>query len=216
MATGAPSGRSLTFSAGPRFSPDAKLELTFGQGRRQLSVPLDFRRPEGDWSSLSVVGKLHIETAAGEELLEFPAGIESRGVSRRRGGVTVKVLRWESINDSNANSLEVTALVTYDTGGPAFESHRSWMLFNVAGLVRAGIMPAEKPPDKVAMNDVNLLKPTHTESDVQPDGSIAVTYRFEKLPLPPNEYRFRYVAPTLILDVPLEFELRGVPLRSGR
>lgn len=197
------------------FSPDAKLELTFGQGRRQMSVPLDFRRPAGDWASLSVSGKMHIETAAGEEPLEFPAGAEARGVSRRRGGVTVKVLRWESVGAKD-NGLEVTALVTYDTGGPAFESHRSWMLFNVAGLVRAGMMPTERSPTGTTMNDVNLLKPANIDSDVRPDGSIAVTYRFEKLPLPASEYRFRYVAPTLILDVPLEFELRDVPLRSGR
>ena len=198
------------------YSPDAKLELTFGQGHRQMSVPLDYRRPEGDWSSLSVSGKLHVETAAGEEPLEFPAGKEAQGVSRRRGGVTVKVLRWESVAGAKSNGLDLTALVTYDTGGPAFESHRSWMLFNVAGLVRAGMMPTEKTAGGPAMNDVSLLKPTHIDSDVQPDGSIAVTYRFEKLPLPANEYRFRYVAPTLILDVPLEFELRDVPLRSGR
>ncbi|MFM9961905.1 MAG: hypothetical protein ACKV2Q_11855 [Planctomycetaceae bacterium] len=198
------------------FSPDAKLELTFGQGRRQMSVPLDFRRPDGEWSSLSVSGKLHIETAAGEEPLEFPAGAEARGVSRRRGGVTVKVLRWESVGGAKENNLEVTSLVTYDTGGPAFESHRSWMLFNVAGLVRAGMMPTEKLASGSAMNDVSLLKPANIDSDVQSDGSIAVTYRFEKLPLPASEYRFRYVAPTLILDVPLAFELRDVPLRTSR
>ena len=198
------------------YSPDAKLELTFGQGGRQMSVPLDFRRPEGDWSSLSVIGKLRVETAAGEEPLEFPAGAEARNVSRRRGGVTVKVLRWEPIGEAKDKGLDVTALVTYDTGGPAFESHRSWMLFNVAGLVRAGMMPGEKPASGAVISEIHLLKPTHTESDVQPDGSIAVTYRFEKLPLPPSEYRFRYVAPTLILDVPLAFELRDVPLRSGR
>lgn len=198
------------------FSPDAKLELTFGQGRRQLAVPLDFRRPAGDWSALTISGRLHVETAAGEELLEFPAGTESRGVSRRRGGVTVKVLRWEPLTDSNNHRLEVTALVTYDTGGPAFESHRSWMLSNVAGLVRSGMMPTEKPTSGLMLAEPILLKPTHTESDVQSDGSIAVTYRFEKLPLPASEHRFRYVAPTLILDVPLPFELRDVPLRSGR
>ena len=106
--------------------------------------------------------------------------------------------------------------MNYDTGGPAFESHRSWMLFNIAGLVRTGTMPTDKAPRGAARLDVNLLKPTDSESDVQPDGSIAVTYRFEKLPLPASEYRFRYVAPTLILDVPLDFELRDVPLRSSR
>lgn len=198
------------------YSPDAKLELTFGQGRRQMSLPLDFRHPDGNWSSLSVSGKLHVETAAGEEPLEFPAGVEARGVSRRRGGVTVKVLRWETIGPAKDNTLEVTALVTYDTVGPAFESHRSWMLFNVAGLVRAGMIPTGKASSSAEQFDANLLKPTSTESDVQPDGNIAVTYRFEKLPLPASEYRFRYVAPTLILDVPLEFEFRDVPLRNSR
>lgn len=198
------------------FSPDAKVELTFGQGRRQLAVPLDFLRPNGNWESLSVSGRLHVETAASEEPIEFPPGAEAAGVSRRRGGVTVKVLRWEPTDREGNHRLDVTALVTYDTGGPAFESHRSWMLFNVAGLVRAGTMPNEKSPRVSAASDVALLKPTHTESDVQPDGSIAVAYRFEKLPLPAAEYRFRYVAPTRILDVPLEFHLRDIPLRSGR
>lgn len=197
------------------FSPDAKLELTFGQGHRQIALPLDFRKPEGDWSALSISGKLRVETAAGEELLEFPPGVQARGVSRRRGGVTVKVLRSETVG-LNDESLEVTALVTYDTGGPAFESHRSWMLFNVAGLVRGGMISTEKTGSGATTNDAILLKPTLTESDVEPDGSIAVTYRFEKLLLSTSEYQFRYVAPTLILDVPLEFEFRDIPLRIER
>jgi hypothetical protein len=182
-----------------------------------LAVPLDVRRPPGEWTSLTVVGRLHVETAAAEESLEFPAGAESVGVSRRRGGVTVKMLRWEPTDAADANhSLDVSVLITYDTGGPAFESHRSWMLFNVVGLVRAGMLPSEKLLGRSGGEDARLLKPTHTTSDAQPDGSIAVTYRFENLPLPASEYRFRYVAPTRILDVPLDFELRDVPLRNGR
>lgn len=184
------------------FSPDSQLELTFSQGRRQLSFPVDFRLPEGGgWKSLSLSGKLRLETAAAEEPIDFPAGDDSRGVSRRRGGVRVKIEQWTA--DADNRTLIVRATVMYDSGGIAFESHRSWMLYNVAGLL---------PPRAIAEDE--LLKPTHSESDLQPDGAIAVIYRFENLPRPANEYRFRYVAPTLILDVPVEFEFRDVKLRQ--
>ncbi len=190
------------------YSADSKIELTFGQGRRQLAFPVDYRLPAGGgWKSLSVVGQLFLETAAGEEPIDFPTGADSRGVSRRRGGVTVKLVDWESDANSNDRTLTIRATVTYDTGGMAFESHRSWMLYNVAGL--------RQPREKQAADD--LLKPTHAESDLQPDGSIAVTYRFEKLPRAAQDFGLRYVAPTLILDVPVEFEFRDVPLnRSER
>ena len=188
------------------YSADSKIELTFGQGRRQLAFPVDYRLPAGDgWKSLSVVGQLFLETAAGEEPIDFPAGADSRNVSRRRGGVRVKIDHWETDPNTNDRTLTIRATVTYDTGGMAFESHRSWMLYNVAGLRR--------PSEKQAADD--LLKPTHAESDLQPDGSIAVTYRFEKLPRAAHEYGLRYVAPTLILDVPLDFEFRDVPLGLG-
>lgn len=188
------------------YSADSKIELTFGQGRRQLAFPVDYRLPAGArWKSLSVVGQLFLETAAGEEPIDFPAGSDSLGVSRRRGGVRVKLDYWETDANSNERTLTIRATVTYDTGGMAFESHRSWMLYNVAGLIR--------PSEKHAADD--LLKPTHAESDLQPDGSIAVTYRFEKLPRAADEYGLRYVAPTLILDVPVEFELHDVPLSRG-
>ena len=186
------------------YSSDSKIELTFGQGRRQLAFPVDYRLPAGgNWKSLSVIGQLSLETAAGEEPIDFPAGSDSRGVSRRRGGVTVRIVDWETDANANEQALTIRATVTYDTGGLAFESHRSWMLYNVAGLIQ----PREK---QTANND--LLKPAHAQSDLQPDGSIAVTYRFEKLPRSTNEYGLRYVAPTLILDLPIEFEFRNVPL----
>ncbi len=194
--------------AWPPYSSDSKIELTFGQGRRQLAFPVDYRLPAGgNWKSLSVVGQLSLETAAGEEPIDFPAGADSRGVSRRRGGVTVKIIDWETDANAEERALTIRATVTYDTGGLAFESHRSWMLYNVAGL----ILPREK---QAANND--LLKPTHAQSDLQPDGSIAVTYRFENLPHSANEYGLRYVAPTLILDLPIEFEFRNVPLHFTR
>ena len=208
QSTDATKAASAKPEAWSPFSTDSKIELTFGQGRRQLAFPVDYRIPVGGtWKSLAVIGQLSLETAAGEEPIDFPAGADSRGVSRRRGGVTVKILDWETDTNSNERTLTIRATVTYDTGGLAFESHRSWMLYNVAGLIQ---------PRQKQTTEIELLKPTHAQSDLQPDGSIAVTYRFEKLPSPADEYGLRYVAPTLILDVPVEFEFRDVPLRLNR
>ena len=196
------------------FSPDSKLEVTFGQGRRQLSFPVDFRLPDGGgWKSLSLSGTLHLETAAAEEPIDFPLGADSRGVSRRRGGVTVKIEHGQIEADSKDRSLTVRATVAYDSGGPAFESHRSWMLYNVAGLVRPAAA-AQPDVNGGGASEAELLKPTDSQSELQPNGSIAVTYRFANLPRAAGEYSFRYVAPTLILDVPVEFEWRKVVLPS--
>ncbi len=174
------------------FVPDTKLELSFGQGRRQLSLPFDFRIPAGErGATLSVSGQMHVLTAAGEEPLDFPAGAESRGMSRRRGGVKVSVRNWEVGNTANGPTVTVEALVEYDASGIAFESHRTWMLSNVAGLL--GPQPT-------------MLLPADAEVESQPNGSIRVQYRFENLPCAANELRFRYVAPTLLLDVPLTFK----------
>ncbi len=195
------------------FAPETKLELTFGQGHRQVVMPVDFRLPvRSRFETVSLSGKMLVQTAAAEVAIEFPAGAESRGVARRRGGVTVKVLNWSATSEPPKHSLEVMALVSYDSGGPAFESHRSWMLFNIAGLVRAGMMPSETIGSPKNSDKLVMLKPQQIDSDVQPDGSIAVTYRFTDLPLPASEYRFRYVAPTMILDVPVDFEMRDVKL----
>lgn len=192
------------------FSPDATLELTFGQGRRQLSLPVDFRIPIGvKLESLSFSGRLHVQTAAAEEAIEFPAGSAARSVARRRGGVTVKVDRWETDATSNGRTLTVSATVLYDAGGPAFESHRSWMLANVAGLVKS--VAGANPNTNTVAIDNSLLLPNHGETNPLPNGAIEVTYRFERLPASTEEFCFRYIAPTLIFDVPLDFDLNNVP-----
>ena len=89
--------------------------------------------------------------------------------------------------------------MTYDTGGPAFESHRSWILHNEVYL--------EDPAGKrVPLNG-------GSETTQQGDGSLGIEYRFVDLPDPLPEYTFVYVAPTLIVDVPIEFEIQSVPVK---
>ena len=44
----------------------------------------------------------------------------------------------------------------------------------------------------------------------------SVEYRFIDLPDPLPEFTFVYTAPTLIIDVPIEFEIESVPVAARR
>jgi hypothetical protein len=45
---------------------------------------------------------------------------------------------------------------------------------------------------------------------LQKDGAVAVEYSFQNLAGKPSDYAFVCVAPTLLVDVPLEFTFRKI------
>jgi hypothetical protein len=52
------------------------------------------------------------------------------------------------------------------------------------------------------------------ETTLQADGAVGMEYRFVELPDPLPEYSFVYVAPTLIVDAPVEFDIESIPIRT--
>src|SRR5258708_3377117 len=96
--------------------------------------------------------------------------------------------------------MQIKIAVSYDTGGPAFETHRSWMLHNAVYLEDAA--------------GKRFLLNGGSETTQQGTEGLGITYRFAGLPDPLPEYSFVYVAPTMIVDVPIEFELKGVPVHA--
>jgi hypothetical protein len=120
-------------------------------------------------------------------------------IARRRGGVTVALNRVAvSRADGGKQDIQIKVAVVYDTGGPAFESHRSWMLHNEVYL--------EDPTGKRwPLNG-------GSETTQQGNDGLGIIYRFTGLPNPLPDYTFIYVAPTLIVDVPIEFRLKSVPV----
>jgi hypothetical protein len=89
--------------------------------------------------------------------------------------------------------IQVT--VAYDAGGPAFESHQAWILHNEVFL--------EDPAGgRVPLN-------AGSDTKGPGDGGVAIEYRFANLPEPFPNYAFVYVVPTLIIDVPIEFEIQS-------
>jgi len=189
------------------FSPEANLELALGEGTGASPIHLDYLIPKNKASAVvGLKGKLRCTTAAGNELIRFTdldkardGGGGGTNIARRRGGVTVTLQRVR-ITPSSPGKQEarVQIAVTYDTGGPAFESHRSWILHNEVFL--------EDPAGKrVRLNG-------GSDTTQQGDGSLGIEYRFIDLPDPVPKYTFVYVAPTLIVDVPIDFEIQSVPV----
>ena len=103
--------------------------------------------------------------------------------------------------DSSGLNAEIGLSVSYDTGGPAFESHRTWIFHNAAYLETKGGVKTSF---------------TNFETTQQSDGAVGVTYFWSKLAEPREQYRFVYEAPTLIINVPVEIDLSKIPVTDSK
>jgi len=191
------------------FSPEAKYELPLAEkGRRAAAVDVDFLlSKDAALQRIDLRGKLTVTTAAGSELISFPnlrqaAAKKNAFIARRRGGVTVTLERANiTVNKQNQTEITTRITVAYDSGGPAFESHRSWLLHNEVFLTHDG-------GERIAISDY--------ETALQEDGLVSIQYRFIDDQLRNSEtapdYTFTYVAPTLLIDVPIEFDLKNISI----
>jgi hypothetical protein len=147
---------------------------------------------------MTIRGRLDCEVAGATERVVFDQASQTRGTIRRRGGVSVR-LRNVAFNPVDADSLgaEIGVAVSYDNGGRAFESHRTWIFHNTVYLeTKAGV--------RTVFSDF--------ETAQQADGAVAVDYRWRKIAAPASQYQFVYEAPTLIISVPLEVDLANIPV----
>lgn len=187
----------------PAADAAAQFDLPLGEGGRYVRWNLDFLAPNGlaaaDIFPLKIEGQASMQIAAGSEHIRFTDLVNGEGTARRRGGVTVSLQKIKSLKAEDGTlSVSIKVLVVYDTGGPAFESHRTWIFHNEVYLDR-------HEGDSVSPNggfDTNL----------QANGSVGITYRFEGLKGALEDYQFVYVAPTLIVDAPFKIELSGVKM----
>lgn len=181
-------------------NPDAHYDLPLAGGGRRLEITLDFQAPKSNLpSEVAISGKLMVETAADSEQISFTNLSQSIGAARRRGGVTVTLERAKAHKTSDtASDIEIAVLVAYDTGGPAFESHRTWIFHNEVYL-------ETKNGKRFSLNG-------EYDTSLQRDGIVGVQYHFQDVPGALDDYSFVYVAPTLIINVPVEFRFDAVPV----
>ena len=190
------------------FNPDASFELAVNEPGGQSRLQLDFDlQPELTPEKIDLRGTFRMTIAAGRAEVRFidiakQANGKPLEIDRRRGGVTVTLRRIERERKGDGTQeLRVAITVAYDSGGPAFESHRTWILHNEVFL--------EAGDSRVPLNG-------GFETTLQADGAVGMEYRFLNLPDPLPEYKFVYVAPTLIVDVPVRFALESLPVRGPK
>lgn len=185
-------------------NPGAKYELSMGRAGTQIQRNLEFRIPIPLPSDkTSVRAKMMMLTAAGTAQFKFLDIADAKGVARRRGGVTVTIRKVSFRRTSKTqHAARIRVAVTYDVGGPAFESHQRWMLHNKTSLQTAV--------------GKRIIQNSGFDISLELDGAVEVEYRFERLTNEPAEYQFVYEAPTLLINVPIEFELKDIPIEEKR
>jgi hypothetical protein len=191
------------------WNPSAKYELPVSDAGRTIPLQFDFVLPDesvpparANPRLLELHGLITVQLAAATERIVFDKTAQAPGTARRRGGVTVRLreVKFEPLADQ-ANKLqsEIGVAVGYDAGGPAFESHRTWMFHNSVYL----------ESERGQQFDF-----TEYNTSAHGDGGAVVTYRWNQLDGPATRYLFVYEAPTLILDVPLDVKLNQLEIRS--
>ncbi len=178
---------------------NAKLERPADRGAATpLFIDFVTSKPS-DIDAVTLKGRLAIELAAGEESFVFRNLDSSERVARRRGGVTVTMERaqFSSGDDAPPLSARINLRVTYESGGPAFESHRTWVFHNEAHL-QSG-------------DGAQRWSPAGFDTVAEAEAAVKLSYRFQDVEAHPSELEFVYAAPTLILTVPIEFELPDIP-----
>lgn len=168
-------------------------ELSFGTNGREVQWTMSFVAPPSlpEETTWSVQGRGHVHLAAGAEPFVYESAVWSRGKNVRRGSVSV---RFRPVEVPPESERIIRFILSYDQGGPAFESHRVGM-FAEGG--RLETLSGEHIPYKTY------------EVITEGNGTVVLEYRFD--PLPSGDFRFIYVAPTLWLDVPFEVTLDRLP-----
>ncbi len=182
------------------FSPGSRVEIPLGDGGREAKLELSFlaNSAAAQRENLTLAGRLTLLTAALEREITFPNLAEAEGLTRRRGGVRVTVNQAQIRSSEDRRfSARVRIQIGYDSRAQAFESHQTWIFHNQVFL-------RDLEGKKYAAND-------GFSTLFQGDGSVGVEYRFSNLPNKPAEWQFTYVAPTLLIDVPLDVRIDGIP-----
>lgn len=182
------------------WNPEARYELPMAGASRRTQLTWDFVcRSKEVPQSLSLKGKVLVQLAAATEPIRFDRLETDREVLRRRGGVSVRLHQTEfSKTEEGQEAARVKISVSYDAGGPAFESHRTWVYHNAAWLEANG--------RRIPFTDFDTLQ--------QGDGSVRLEYRFKNLP-PRESLKFVYEAPTMLLDVPFEIKFEDVAVEDS-
>ncbi len=173
--------------------PEATLEVPAEGEQIAASLTYSFEAPARGVERVGGLrGTLHALIPGKVAAFRFDRLLEAEGARQRIGGATVAV---EHVRRSG-ELWEVGIRVRFDDAAGALQSHRGWIFNNPAYLET----PAGERIDYVRAD------PTR-----QAENEVGMAYRFA-VEGPPDELRFVYETPALVLDIELPFELKDIPL----
>jgi hypothetical protein len=178
------------------------LEMTGRQGTR--NVPVEFGMSAVDFGLplalpsreskkiASVKGRFTALVPGSVETFEFSDLAKSRDKELERAGVVVTFERLRK----NVNLYQLIMRVRFEAATNALASHRGWVFRNEAYVLDA----AGKKLDNIGL-----------EETTRSTNEIGVAYLFD-LDQGPEGCKFVYKTPALILQVPVEYELKDIEL----
>ncbi len=157
----------------------------------ELQIP--FVAPPRSAKMLATVhGKLKALLPGKVETFEFTDLKNAKKVEQHRAGVTVVLDEVRQDGDA----WEVRIRVRFENPGIALETFRSWIFNNEAYIVGA---------------DNQRISHAGFETTRQTQDEVGVAFKFD-LPGGPDKLKFVYKTPTMLNNMPLEYEFKDLPL----
>ena len=178
------------------------LEITGRQGTRNVPVQygvsavdfgLPLTLPEREAKKLaSVNGRFTALVPGRVETFEFSDLAESRDVEQKRAGVVVTFDRLRK----NNNLYQAVIRIRFESVGNALASHRGWIFRNEAYVL---------DPEGKRLDNLGLEETRRSQDEV------GVAYLFS-LPNRGEGCKFVYKTPALLLEIPVEYEIKDIEL----
>ncbi len=170
-----------------------ELETPILPGTKSIEIPLQLSLPDRGASKLSSLkGKFTALLPGRIETYRFANIERAKQTEQRKAGVTVVVDELARNNEL----YEVRMRVIFEKASGALESHRNWIFDNEAYL--------EGP-------DGTKVVAAAVDTTFQDESEVGMAYLFP-LDQGPKGYAFIYKTPATIVNVPVEFELKDLPL----
>jgi hypothetical protein len=172
------------------FTPEAVVELPWGQSIAPVRLRLDFLVPKDKPpAELTLLMDLEVDVATGTADVEFRDWALPRESVRKAGVIVTR----ERLDDAPGR-LRIPLRLAYESGGPVFESHRNWVYHNELVLHDG---PRTLTPD------------APLELTLEANGVLGLAYTFRRGPADWSRATLVYRVPTLLIKT-------RIPLSTGR
>jgi hypothetical protein len=173
--------------------PQAAAEVPVQNTVAGIDLTLPMSLPQRSARAIeSLTGKLMVTIPGREESFEFTDLVNARNVSQSKAGVRVTLERTRKNGSVHEFRVRLELLDPNDS----FQSHMNWAANNTVQLIGPGDQVIDNP---------------NFEQYLERQREVGFAYLFP-LDGDPAGYRLVYRTPVAILNVPVEYELKNIPL----